>query len=258
MVAFVLLLARRVLFRDAREGLDVRQRFYRSLRWTLVLGGILAALVILTSTLPLSPALADLVDRSAMLCVLLIALPGLQLRSLILALAGGRERAGLASRLAARASRLVPLVLAGAAAIGLAGYLNLAWAIIEHFLWLVLVGGLLLLALGILGDLRLSLRRRSASASRTTATSGSSISSTRPTACCSSWPSWRRLGTAAHLWLGSDDPRHPGVAGVRPHAGADAGRSRRWTFRTSSWPWCWSGSPSGSAAGASRSATTWR
>ena len=150
-VAFVLLLARRVLFRDARDGLEVRQRFYRSLRWTMVLGGVLAALVILTSTLPLSPALADLVDRSAMLCVLLIALPGLQLRSLILALAGGRERAGLASRLAARASLLVPLVLAGAAAIGLAGYLNLAWTIIEHFLWLVLIGGLLLLALGILG-----------------------------------------------------------------------------------------------------------
>ena len=154
-VAFVLLLARRVLFRDAREGLDVRHRFYRSLRLTLVLGGILAALVILTSTLPLSPALADLVDRSAMLCVLLIALPGLQLRSLILALAGGREHAGLAWRMAARASRLVPLVLAGAAAIGLAGYLNLAWVIIEHFLWLVLVGGLLLLTLGILGDVRL-------------------------------------------------------------------------------------------------------
>ena len=159
-VAFVLLLARRVLFRDARDGLEVRQRFYRSLRWTMVLGGVLAALVILTSTLPLSPALADLVDRSAMLCVLLIAVPGLQLRSLILALAGGRERAGLVSRLAARASLLVPLVLAGAAAIGLAGYLSLAWTIIGHFLWLVLFGGLLLLALGILGDLRLSLRRQ--------------------------------------------------------------------------------------------------
>ena len=52
----------------------------------IVLGGILAGLVILTSTLPLSPALADQISRSAMLCVLLIALPALQLRSLILAL----------------------------------------------------------------------------------------------------------------------------------------------------------------------------
>ena len=60
-----------------------------------MLGGILAGLVILTSTLPLSPALADLISRSAMLCVLLIALPALQLRSLILALAGGRERRGV-------------------------------------------------------------------------------------------------------------------------------------------------------------------
>ena len=159
-VAFVLLLARRVLFRDAREGLEVRQRFYRSLRWTLVLGGILGALVILTSTLPLSPALSDLVSRSAMLCVLLIALPGLQLRSLILALAGGRKKARLVWRMTARASRLVPILLAGAAAIGLAGYLNLAWVIIAHLLWLILIGGLLLLCLGVLGDVRLSLRRQ--------------------------------------------------------------------------------------------------
>ena len=159
-IAFVLLLTRRVLLHDARDGLEVRLRFYRSLRWTLVLGGVLAALVILTSTLPLNPSLADLVERSAMLCVLLIALPGLQLRSLILALAGGRENAGLVSRLAARSSLVVPLVLAGAAAIGLAGYLNLAWLIIAHFLWLVLVGGLLLLALGVLNDLRRLLRRQ--------------------------------------------------------------------------------------------------
>ena len=159
-VAFVLLLARRVLFRDAREGLEVRQRFYRSLRWTLVLGGILAALVILTSTLPLSPALADLVDRSAMLCVLLIALPG-PAAALADPGVGRRPRACRAGCASGRPGQpLVPLVLAGAAAIGLAGYLNLAWTIIEHFLWLVLFGGLLLLALGILGDLRLSLRRQ--------------------------------------------------------------------------------------------------
>lgn len=159
-VKFVLRLARQLLFRGAKEGLEVRQSFYRSLRWTMVVGGILAGLVILTSTLPLTPALADLVHRSAMICVLLIALPGLQLRALILTMAGGRWRAGLATRLAAQLSILVPLVLAGAAAIGLAGYLNLAWSMIAHFLWFALFGGLLLLALAIAADAKRAVRRR--------------------------------------------------------------------------------------------------
>lgn len=159
-VAFILLLARRALFRQSVEGLDIRRSFYRRLRWTMILSGILAGLVVLTSTLPLTPALADLVHRSAMVCVLLITLPGLQLRALILTLAGGRWHASFATRAAAQLSLLVPLVLAAAAALGLAGYLTLAWSIIEHFLWFGLFIGLLLLALGILADLSRSLRRR--------------------------------------------------------------------------------------------------
>lgn len=158
-VALVLRFAKRILLRGAPDGLEVRQNFYRRLRWTMWVGGILAGLIILTTTLPLTPALADLVHRSAMLCVLLIALPGLQLRALILTLAGGRLRANMATRLGSQLSFLVPLVLAGAAAVGLAGYLNLAWAVIEHFLWAVLAAGLLLLALGVLADARRAVRR---------------------------------------------------------------------------------------------------
>ena len=160
-VAFVLLLARRALLHQAgTEGQDIRRHFYRRLRWTMILSGILAGLVVLTSTLPLTPALADLVHRSAMVCVLLITLPGLQLRALILTLAGGRWNASFATRAAAQLSLLVPLVLAAAAALGLAGYLNLAWSIIKHLLWFALLGGLLLLCLGILADSSRSLRRR--------------------------------------------------------------------------------------------------
>ena len=159
-VAFVLRLARQLLLRRAEDGLDVRLRFYRSLRWTMIVGGILAGLVILTSTLPLTPALADLVHRSAMICVLLIALPALQLRTLILTLAGGRWQPSLMARLGARLSLLVPLVLAGTAAVGLAGYLNLAWSVISHFLWFAVFGAALLFALAIAGDIRRVLLRR--------------------------------------------------------------------------------------------------
>lgn len=158
-VAFVLRLARQLLLQGAEEGLGVRLRFYRSLRWTMIVGGILAGLVILTSTLPLTPALADLVHRSAMICVLLIALPGLQLRALILTLAGGRWQPGLVARLAAQLSLLIPLVLAGAAAVGLAGYLNLAWSVIAHFLWFGMFGAALLFVLAVAGDIRRALLR---------------------------------------------------------------------------------------------------
>ncbi len=159
-VAFALRLARQLLFRGAEDGLPVRAKFYRSLRWTMVVGGILAGLVILTSTLPLTPSLADLVHRSAMICVLLIALPGLQLRALILTMAGGRWQPGLAARLAARLSLLVPVVLAGAATVGLAGYLNLAWSVITHFLWFAMFGAALLLVMAVLVDARRALLRR--------------------------------------------------------------------------------------------------
>ena len=45
------------------EGLDIRRSFYRRLRWTMILSGILAGLVVLTSTLPLTPALATVHRR---------------------------------------------------------------------------------------------------------------------------------------------------------------------------------------------------
>ena len=49
-------------------------------------------------------------------------------------------------------SMSVPLVLIGVGVLGLAGYVNLAWTITEHLLWLVVVSGVLALLLAILVD----------------------------------------------------------------------------------------------------------
>ena len=160
LVAVVLRFAGHVLFDgDAdRKSLRVRRQFFRRLCWSTILGGLLAAILTLTATVELTPAMDNLIARGAMVCVLLIALPALQLRSLILAMAG--QEAGFGVRVLAWLSLLVPTVLAGAALIGLAGYLNLAWTIISHFLWLVLIGVALMLALGVVDDLRDAFARR--------------------------------------------------------------------------------------------------
>ena len=160
LVAVVLRFAGHVLFDGSadRKSLRVRRQFFRRLCWSTILGGLVAAILTLTATVELTPAMDNLIARGAMVCVLLIALPALQLRSLILAMAG--PDAGFGLRVLAWLSLLVPTVLAGAAVIGLAGYLNLAWTIIGHFLWLVLIGVVLMLALGVVDDLRDAFARR--------------------------------------------------------------------------------------------------
>jgi potassium efflux system protein len=160
LVAVVLRFAGHVLFDGSadRKSLRVRRQFFRRLCWSTILGGLLAAILTLTATVELTPAMDNLIARGAMVCVVLIALPALQLRSLILAMAG--HEAGFGVRVLAWLSLLVPTVLAGAAVIGLVGYLNLAWTIISHFLWLVLIGVALMLVLGVVDDLRDAFARR--------------------------------------------------------------------------------------------------
>jgi potassium efflux system protein len=153
-VTFLLDLSRRLLFGDPRFAESgVRRRFYAQLRWTLIISGIIAALVTVTRTLPITPGLTNLIDRSAMLCLMLLAVPGLLLPQLIVtAWSDSRGRPSPRARIAAGLSTLVPFALASAAVIGLLGYLNLAWNMTSLFFWLGVVGGIWLLLLELLAD----------------------------------------------------------------------------------------------------------
>jgi hypothetical protein len=135
-LAFLLDLAGRKLLDDASAQSALNERFYRRLRWSLILGGIVAGFVAIIFTLPLAPAVADLVGRAGMICLILIAMSAMLLPRLILALAS--EAGGpppLRVRIAAGLSAIVPVVLISAAMLGFAGYLDLAWSATELLVW---------------------------------------------------------------------------------------------------------------------------
>ena len=150
-LAFLLDLAGRSLADPAALQSTVRRRFYGRLRWTIILGGIIAGFVAIAFTLPLAPAVADFVARAGMLCLLLIAAPAALLPRLILTIwAETRGPPPLRIRLAAGLSAIVPGVLVLAAILGLAGYLNLAWSMTGLLAWLLAVGAIWTMLLGVL------------------------------------------------------------------------------------------------------------
>jgi potassium-dependent mechanosensitive channel len=160
-LVFLLDLAGRSLLDPAKAQSGVRRRFYSRLRWTLIPVGIVAGFVVITFTLPLAPAVADLVGRAGMICLLLIAAPGMLLPRLILTMWGeARGPPPLPVRLAAGFSAMVAFVLISAALLGFAGYLNLAWSATELLLWLLIIGGLWTLLLWFLRDGAARLRQR--------------------------------------------------------------------------------------------------
>jgi potassium efflux system protein len=150
-LAFLLDLAGRSLLDPANPQSGVSRQFYGRLRWTIISGGIIAGFVAITFSLPLAPAVADLVARTGILCLLLIAVPAVLLPRLILtAWSETRAQPPLRIRLAAGLSAIVPAVLVLAALLGLAGYLNLAWSITGLLLWLLVVGAVWTVLLGVL------------------------------------------------------------------------------------------------------------
>ncbi|MCF7984924.1 MAG: mechanosensitive ion channel, partial [Thiohalocapsa sp.] len=129
------------------------ERFYRRLRLGLLLATAVAALYILARTLPVAPILADLIDRLAMLGVLALAISAFALRSLFRRFAlHDRHRRWAA--VMAPMSRLLPAFLLGVGLLGLAGFINLAWALLTYLAWAVVVGLLLLFVIGLLSDVR--------------------------------------------------------------------------------------------------------
>ena len=156
-LAFVLGVARAILYaREPEDDVeDARDRFYARLRLGLILATLISAVFIVTRTLPVAPILADLLNRLAMLGVLALALPAFALRDLLLWL-GRRGPARFRPRMALLAwvSRAVPVFLLVTGGIGLAGFLDLAWALLTYLAHAVVIGLLLFLIVGILIDIR--------------------------------------------------------------------------------------------------------
>lgn len=105
-------------------------------RWVVIVAAVLAAVLVTAHTVALSPSVIDVIDRLSMLCLLLIALPLIHLRKLVLEGIHGSVR----SRVLRGISLALPALLVVCALIGIAGYINLAWAIAIRLGWLLMVG----------------------------------------------------------------------------------------------------------------------
>ena len=130
-----------------------RLPLFRHLAWTITVGGLLAAVTVLShlSSLPL-PVRATF--DQVFMCFLLVAFwPALRLRRFLLDLLAARY-AGSFWFISLQVSTLIlPVALLVAALLGIAGYINLAWAVAWHLAIFVLVLIGWLLTRGILNDL---------------------------------------------------------------------------------------------------------
>ena len=141
---------------DAAPG-----HLYRRLRLGIGVAVALAFLYVLTHALPMAPLLADLLDRVAMLGLLVLMIPALALRDLISRRSpDGHWSRARGLRFLAVLSRVLPVIILLTGLTGLAGFTNLAWELTGYFLWLLLVALVVFFAVGLLADLRSSLSDR--------------------------------------------------------------------------------------------------
>lgn len=106
-----------------------RPRVYRQLRGMLLIGGVLTALILLGHIVIDSMPLRNLIDRSFMLFLILITPPVLEIRKFTLEALAARLGERYWLRIVRLLSLLVPLSILAGAAVGVAGYINMAWTI---------------------------------------------------------------------------------------------------------------------------------
>lgn len=122
-------LARAVLVSPHIPESRQRPRLYRQLRGMLLIGGVLTALILLGHIVIASTPLRNLIDRSFMLFLILITLPVLEIRRITLDTLAARLGERYWLRIVRLLSLLIPLSILAGAAVGVAGYINLAWTI---------------------------------------------------------------------------------------------------------------------------------
>ncbi|SCZ49074.1 mechanosensitive ion channel domain-containing protein [Thiohalomonas denitrificans] len=106
-----------------------KPRLYRQLQWTTLAVGSLGVVVATVHALSLAPSLVNFVDRVFMLSVLMFAVPMFEVRRLSLAYLDARLGERYWARVIRILSLLAPASVLAAASVGVAGYVNLAWAI---------------------------------------------------------------------------------------------------------------------------------
>ncbi|WP_303906106.1 mechanosensitive ion channel domain-containing protein [Thiohalomonas denitrificans] len=117
----------RTLLMPPGEG--QKPRLYRQLKWTTLGVGSLGVVVATVHALSLASSLVNFVDRIFMLSLLMFAVPMFEVRRLSLAYLDARLGERYWARMIRLLSLLAPASVLAAASVGVAGYVNLAWAI---------------------------------------------------------------------------------------------------------------------------------
>lgn len=106
-----------------------RPRLYRHMQGFLTIGAVLSSFTLLVHILTISAPLRDLVDRFFMLYLMAITWPALEVRRLVLEALDRRlgERSWMGA--VRSLSLLAPISILLGAGVGLAGYVNVSWAV---------------------------------------------------------------------------------------------------------------------------------
>ncbi|MCB1776002.1 MAG: mechanosensitive ion channel [Candidatus Competibacteraceae bacterium] len=142
-----------------------RPRLYRWVFWTLLGGGILSALVILAHVSELPRPAVRVADQVFLFYWLIVCYPVLRVRHLLLEVLAERFAGQLWLSVIRLLTLLLPLAMAAAALLSLAGYLNLARLIVWRLLVLVSVWLVWLLVRSLVDELIVLLKNQAISRS---------------------------------------------------------------------------------------------
>ena len=135
-------------------------RRFRLLATVLLLGSLYACIMVMTQVLTFSRPLEDLLERLFMVFLFVGMLPVFGLRQGAIAGLSERLGEGYWMQIIRVLSLVVPLSFLIAAAMGLAGYVNLGWAAGKYISWLILVFIAWSVLHGLWDDLAASLKNR--------------------------------------------------------------------------------------------------
>ncbi len=154
-------------FAGASDRGDTRRRAHSLARWSVLAVAAAAASGLVVRSVPVLPSVGDLLDRVGFSCLLLTALATWLLRKDLLDSVRDRSAPSQTGRILTAASHVVPGLMVVAAVSGLAGWINLGWAIARGLSVFLVAAGLALLLCVILRDLATALQRRYAGAAET-------------------------------------------------------------------------------------------
>ena len=135
-------------------------RRFRIMATVLLLGGLYACVMVMTQVLTFSRSLEDLLERLFMVFLFVGMLPVFGLRQGAITGLSERLGEGYWMQIIRVLSLVVPLSFLIAAAMGLAGYVNLGWAAGKYISWLILVFIAWSVLHGLWDDLAASLKNR--------------------------------------------------------------------------------------------------